>query len=626
MLFKKKNEASSNEELVKKLNEYYQESYRSSKQRRENWKKYYGYWTNQSLSPNRSKTRSDTQVNYSYLITAIKTPVMTQNKPRANFIALNNTDDREKKAALLSKLVGNALWNKLDIQEKLVDTITTSTIYDAGFWKVGWDADAENGIGEVFVSSIEPFKMFVDPVATEINNGRYMIHVEVYPVSYLKDKYPKFKDKITVDKKVSDILFEERKIARSLNGGAVVTDDTRFAIEKACEKEYWLAPSVCDQSITEVVETKEIEVEEPAQDEFGNPVFDENGMPVINKRMQVEEVKAPKYRNGRVVTVINDTVIVDDKPNPYEHGKFPFVKQVISRVPNEFWGMGDIEQCIPLFDALNHAYQQVDDILAMIANMGWTVDPSIGDVNLKRFMASLKNGGVGQVKVVPLDKIRQDTPPMLPAYLFNRIKDLVLRIEVLTGITDVLQGRGGITHRTARGIERIYESATSRMGLAIRLMELALKKVAYLMAATAQQFYDTDRTFSVVGTSNNIEEVFTISKNDISGEFDVSIDSGAALPQDKKSKAELVFDLMKNHIFEMALSDDPVQREIAKTVLDAVEFPGRETMLNFSKQQQMTQPPPETQTPPPGAGGEQLPPEAMELLNILSSAQPGQQI
>ena len=45
--------------------------------------------------------------------------------------------------------------------------------------------------------------------------------------------------------------------------------------------------------------------------------------------------------------------------------------------------------------------------------------------------------------------------------------------------------------------------------LQTRLMEESLKEVAYFMASTAQQFYDTKRTFSVVGTSNNVEEVLS---------------------------------------------------------------------------------------------------------------------
>ena len=621
-LGKKNKSGESKKEVLTTLKGYYDESYDDSKDRREAWKEYYKYWTNQSPSAERrSKLRSNIQVNYAYLITSIKTPVMTQQKPKATFLALNNTDGREKTAQILSKLVGNALWNKLKIQLKLVDVINLSIVYDAGFWKVGWDSNAEQGIGEVFVTPIEPFKIFSDPSATEIENSRYLIHAEVYPLSYLKDKYPKFKDQIKPDKKLSKVLFEERKKHRRTGSGVNIPVDsfTEFSTERGSLKEYWLAPtsSLCDLSIMEVVGEEEEEVEVPGTDEFGQPY--------VRLEKQKKEVKAPKYRNGRVVTVVNDTVIVDDKPNPFEHGRFPFVKQVISRVPNEFWGMGDVEQCIPLFDALNHAYQQIDDIVSQMCNLGYTVDPSIGEQNIKRFIKSLKQG-IGQVKVIPLDKVKTDTPPVVPAYLFNRIKDLVQRIETITGITDVLQGKGGISHRTARGIERIYESATSRMGLATRLMEESLKDVAYLMASTAQQFYDTNRTFSVVGTSNNVEEVLTISKQDISGEFDVSIDSGASLPQDKKSKADLVFSLLQNHIFEMALGQDPIHKEIAKTVLDAVEYPGREAMLKNPVVPEQPAPPQGMMPGQEGVGQNgmpPLPPESIELLNILGSA--GQQ-
>jgi len=76
----------------------------------------------------------------------------------------------------------------------------------------------------------------------------------------------------------------------------------------------------------------------------------------------------------------------------------------------------------------------------------------------------------------------------------------------------------------------------------------------------------------------------------LQGKFEVSIDSGAALPRDKQSKADLVFHLADMQVFQMAMSGDPIAKQTAKVILDAVEFPGREELLNF-------QPPP--QAPPP---------------------------
>jgi anti-sigma factor RsiW len=93
--------------------------------------------------------------------------------------------------------------------------------------------------------------------------------------------------------------------------------------------------------------------------------------------------------------------------------------------------------------------------------------------------------------------------------------------------------------------------------------------------------------------------------------------------------------LLKNYIFEMALSDDPRQKKAAKLILDSVEFPGREELLAFK-------PPPAPEASPqaapaapqalpaglpvpmpmPAAGGAPagvpagaIPPEVQDLLN-----------
>jgi len=577
------------EKLLQQLKRYWDEGTIAMKNRRDKWKKHYNYWINRQLSPRRPHYKSDIRVNYCWVVTQVKIPFLTQNRPRVNFIPFDMSPDAETRAEHLSKLIGNALWNKLKIQRKNVDVLWNAMVYDLGYWKTGWEPEADEDRGEIFAESIEPFKGIPDPTVTDLQKGRFFIHVEFYPVSTLKKRYPQYAEQINSSREISDILFEERRFSDRRpttvtdtmdDRSGMVTSDTKFAIERAYLQEYWLAPSECD---------------------------------------------AKKYPRGRVVTVINNELIVNDRPHPYKHGKFPFIKQVMNVVGNEFYGIGDIEQVIPLQDALNHAYQQIDDIVTVTANVGWTLDPSLGEDAIKKIAGKITTPGA--IKVAPVDKIKADVPPQIPPNLIVRPNDIIQRIFDVTGISEILQGVGRITHRTARGIERLYEAGSSRIGQSIQFMEQTLGELAIQMAALAQQFYTSERIHAVIGGNGTVAGTLKTVPGDLAGQYEVSIDSGAALPRDKKSKADLVFELLTNHILELALSDDPKQKMAAKIVLDAVEFPGREELLAF-KAPEAPAPVPEAvpaqpaalpgpvQAPvAPGPGGPAgLPPEVQELL------------
>ena len=251
------------------------------------------------------------------------------------------------------------------------------------------------------------------------------------------------------------------------------------------------------------------------------------------------------------------------------------------------------------------------------------MNPDVGQEAIEKLVVAL--GEPGSLKVIDPNKLVPDTAPQFPQYLVIMARDTISQIGSVSGITEILQGKDP-KHRTARGIERIFEAATSRIGSSTRLMENALSEVALLMSSVAQQFYTEERTYALIGTSGIATGSITLNPDDLAGEFDISIDSGASLPKDKQSKADLMFNLLQNHIFDMALMDDPVKKQIAKIVLDTVEFPGREALLSFKAPQPALPPPsPAGQlspggTPTGGMGQPQLPPNASippELLAMI---------
>ena len=567
-----KNETDEARDLLRKVQTYWEEGVAAMKHRRAKWKNNYAWWVNMKLSGQRPTYKSDIRINYCFVTTQTKIPIITQNQPTVNFVPYNPDD--EESARTLSKLVGNALWNKLEIQDTFQDVAWNSCVYDNGFYKIGWDPDED----EMFVKSIEPFKLIPDPMADKIDSCRYIFHVEPYAVSHLKVLYPDFADKIKADPAISSVLFEERRSADRKATSQAISTDTEYAIERAYKKEAWL---------TEAAFLAEVEES-----------YDEAGKKKKRKRN--------KYPNGLLVTMINDDLIVDVKENP-NPWKFPFVKSAMNKVGNEFWDMGDIEQVIPLQQGLNHITQQLADIVNKVANVGWTVHPNVGEENIRKLAQALQKPGA--LKPIAPEYLKADDPPQVPAILVRMQQEYIQRIFDVTGISDILQGSGRVTHRTARGIERLYEAGASRIGQSVRNHENALKKVFLMMGDLAIKFYKEERFYPLLGGQGTLEGILQIPDGALSGKFEASIDSGATLPQDKKARAELALELFTGGVLEMAAAGDPAHKEIARMVLQAVEFPGRERLLAVP-----TAPPetPPLQQPPAGPG-ESLPPEVEQM-------------
>lgn len=509
-----------NKQLLSKLNKFFEESYGLYQGKFDKWKGFYKRYKNE-LVVKRLKYKSVVRKNYCYLIPAIKIPILVQNNPTVNYLPYDSTKDET--ARLFSKFVGQYLWSKLKVQDELLQAIMSASIYDYGLIKLGYNKSKKSA----FVKAIDVFKVLIDPIATSFDNARYVIYNDVIPIDYLKSRFPEYKDQITPDLTLSKYINEERKYSHTVNA------NTKLVSERASVKEYWVRDDVIGEK--------------------GNG-------------------------KGWFITVINDSLIVRKEPSPYKHGKPPYVLFKLSVLPNEFGGMGDIEQIIPLQDGLNHLYQMADDITTRISNVGWQVDPSVGKKIIKQLVKTLPIPG--GLKVVPLNALKQDTIPQFPTYLFNLIQFYERSIETISGITDVMQGRGDVRHRTAHGLEILYETGTSRITLSRKLVDNSLKELAYMLGSVVQQFYNNKDKFAIVGNRGLSREILEVNPAEMPDNFEITIDSGIAMPQDKSSRAETLMSLADKGILQMAMSQDPIQKAVSYVILQQLDIPFKDALIS----------------------------------------------
>ena len=80
------------------------------------------------------------------------------------------------------KTYSDAMWQKLK----------TGT----GVYKVTWDADKLNGLGDIDITRVDLLSVFWEPGVTDIQKSRYFFHVELQDNDVLEEQYPQLEGKL----------------------------------------------------------------------------------------------------------------------------------------------------------------------------------------------------------------------------------------------------------------------------------------------------------------------------------------------------------------------------------------------------------------------------------------------
>ena len=262
----------------------------------------------------------------------------------------------------------------------------------------------------------------------------------------------------------------------------------------------------------------------------------------VNMDKDVEGNDKLKYPKGRVITCLPELgILLDDKKNPYEDGRFPFVLMKNYDVPFEFWGVGDVEQILSPQKYINDLTNQIIDNAKSTANMQWIVD---------------KNCGIGQGKLTnrpglvirktPGSEVRRDAPPSMPSYVREQIDVLKHDMQDISGVFDSLKGEktGSIT--AASAILALQEASQARIRLKIKIMESFLSDLATIVYSRMQQFWKLDRWVRVTDIEGNamFKQIGTdVLKNN----FDLKVMAGSTMPVNKNAMLDLMIRLAQTN-------------------------------------------------------------------------------
>ena len=119
----------------------------------------------------------------------------TFNSPRWQAVG---TEGSDADIAAVHADVADYIWYLSDGKEMFSQIIKDACTKSIGYFQVYVDPNADRGMGEVKIRSLEPFDVYVDPQSRDnlFRDAAFMMLHKVCPRAYLEQLYPEYKAKI----------------------------------------------------------------------------------------------------------------------------------------------------------------------------------------------------------------------------------------------------------------------------------------------------------------------------------------------------------------------------------------------------------------------------------------------
>lgn len=433
--------------------------------------------------------RANEVSNYIFSVVETIRPIMVDNNPQ--FQALPRLPMGVPGTELVQKALSYE-WERegmnLKLYRGLVDFLVTGNM----FFFQPWDSAAK----QATIIPVSPYNIFVDPMATSIEDAEYIMYAKYMHENKVKKMFPEHAEKLIG----SSVKYEE-----------LVTEDNREQISHANQIlviEVW-----CRDWTT-------IDYEEDNGD---------------GTKTKVKKMKYPKGR--RLIVAPELDLTLDDVKNPYKDGEFPFTHIKCYDLPMKFWGEGEVKQLISPQKALNDLNNQILDNAKATANMPWIVDNNSG---IGRKVLSNRPGLI--IRKNPGSEVRRDAPPNMPVYIKDKGLEFKEDMEQISGIFDTMKGNSEKGVYTAQGILALQEAGQARVRLKVKILEEGLARMAKIQYSRMRQFWKGTRLVRIVGEDGSVG-FQPIDEEALLHDYDIKVTSGSTMPINRSAMLDLMIRL-----------------------------------------------------------------------------------
>lgn len=439
------------------------------------WLKWYKFFRGKQWTEQRPAYRNSEVFNFVMQTIRSQVPIITDARQKFEFLPENPMD---REFADIMNEVAEADWQKNNWSMVLSENLYDAHIYGTAMGSVEPDKDTKYGISGICFKSRDVFYSFPDPSATDVNvNANDFQYAEPVDVDALKREYPDKAQYIKPD--LIDLM----------NGDKTELGPIRFRsptdIKVAGEGDAANDIIQKDQAlkITTYLHSDE-SIEEPSEET--DPISGEPKSFVQKK----------KYPNGRkIVTVSN--IVLEDGPNPYDHGKFPYAKLVNGMLPREFWGISEIEPLEGPQVIFNKVMSFALDVMTLMGNPIWVI-PTNSEIDTDNVFN--RPGLI--LEPAPGVKIERVEGVQLQPYVLEIADRVRTYIDSISGANDVTRGvqPEGVT--AASAIAKLQDAAQVRIREKGRFLDAYLQEIGQLYLSNVLQFTPAPRIVRITDNQN----------------------------------------------------------------------------------------------------------------------------
>lgn len=528
-------------DIVVKIKHMYSEAYSAKSNLTSKWKECYNAYTGDTYKKQTTKDRANAIPNHIFATVETVKPIMVTNRPKN--IVLPKSQNQFDKAMKLQQALDYE-WSRTRFFNKILEFITYGLIYGTSIIGLFWNGKASKGIGEVEPVVISPFNFFIDPLSTSIKEADYCMYATYKSLGELITAYPSKADELKE------------------NATNDVDDNLTFGQETQNVKNQLLFIE-CYLRDYEILKEK-----------------DENG----------EETHKLKYPNGRRVIIAGDVLLYDGE-NPYKDGNFPFREWRCYDMPNQFWGMGEVEPLMSIQKEICELYDDIIENAHLMGNPVWILDKNSGVAQ-----GSLTNRKGLVVRKNPGTEVKREAPAGLPAYIQNIVNDLKYDVQVVSGVYDATRGERPTSITSGVAIQALQESSQGRIRLKTQDLETVLSDLGGMWVHRIQQFWKLPRTIRIMGGEYNQDvsedtlvqgqpvKFEDVIGDEVDGDFDVEILTGSTMATNRSARLDQLMQMSQ------LMAEDGKPMIDRRTLLQNAEIDNvDEVIKRFEQQAQMEQ-------------------------------------
>lgn len=520
--------------LLKMLEKKFEASKESKKAKIARWRRNEELYDGKFLKPfNLPKYKSRVEPNFVHSTIETIYSILTDRNPKVDIMP--KREDQIESARMTQEVIDSEM-EKRKASRAVAGMKRDGLIYGNGFVKcVMHDGKLEFKVPD-------PFTVFFDPLATNMENAKCVIFATPTYVSEIKKLYKKGSEVVSEGK-----LNEYRSF---------VKHDDRYATDKT--------------------DNIEADYKSPTEDGIGNESYGE-GQALLKE--------AWYYEDGDLcIATWCGNVLLQKEKSPHKFIPLVMFKNYSS--PHTVWGKGEpeiieslaVSTSIVLSQSLDNLIYHGNPSMVMSKSMMKTYGNRPTDKPGQVFFTSGPHEGVTRL---PAGNISASSLPMA--------QSLIQLSDQVSGVHDITQGRNPSGLTSGRAISQLQEA--SQQIIRTKEREVGQDAVINLYKNTLSMLkYNYEQNIEIRSMSEEGQYEFTsIAPYELDDDMDFRYIPGSSLPENRASRFDQALDLVQIGLLTPEQFWRWTQKDISKEILEEMLEQKRQAMEMMQQQQEVMQ-------------------------------------